>query len=33
MSSLPTTCVLGAGSSGIAAVKALAAHGFDVTAY
>src|SRR5215208_6528683 len=33
MSSLPTTCVIGAGSSGITAVKALAGHGFDVTAY
>src|SRR3954470_17377199 len=33
MTSLPTTCVIGAGSSGIAAVKALAGHGFDVTAY
>src|SRR6478609_5431246 len=33
MSSLPTTCVIGAGSSGIAAIKALAGHGFDVTAY
>src|SRR5919197_3171066 len=33
MSSLPTACVIGAGSSGIAAVKALAAQGFDVTAY
>ncbi len=33
MSSLPSTCVIGAGSSGIAAVKALAGHGFDVTAY
>src|SRR3954449_8101273 len=33
MASLPTTCVIGAGSSGIAAVKALAGHGFDVTAY
>jgi dimethylaniline monooxygenase (N-oxide forming) len=33
MTSLPTTCVIGAGSSGITAVKALAGHGFDVTAY
>ena len=33
MSALPTACVIGAGSSGIAAVKALAAHGYDVTAY
>ena len=33
MSVLPTACVIGAGSSGIAAVKALAAHGYDVTAY
>ena len=33
MPTLPTTCVIGAGSSGIAAVKALAAHGYDVTAY
>jgi dimethylaniline monooxygenase (N-oxide forming) len=33
MSSLPTTCVIGAGSSGITVVKALAGHGFDVTAY
>jgi dimethylaniline monooxygenase (N-oxide forming) len=33
MSSLPTACVIGAGSSGIAAVKTLAARGFDVTAY
>ena len=30
MSSLPTACVIGAGSSGIAAVKALAGHGYDV---
>src|SRR5215218_9791940 len=33
MSTLPTVCVIGAGSSGIAAVKALAERGFDVTAY
>ena len=33
MSSLPTACVIGAGSSGIAAVKALAQRGFDVTAF
>src|SRR3954468_7532385 len=33
MTSLPTICVIGAGSSGITAVKALAGHGFDVTAY
>src|SRR4051794_18307907 len=33
MSPLPTACVIGAGSSGITAVKALAARGFDVTAY
>ena len=33
MSSLPTACVIGAGSSGIAAVKALAQAGYDVTAY
>src|SRR3954467_4918494 len=33
MTSLPTTCVIGAGSSGITAVKALAGPGFDVTAY
>jgi dimethylaniline monooxygenase (N-oxide forming) len=33
MSTLPTACVIGAGSSGIAALKALAEHGFDVTAY
>ena len=33
MSSLPTACVIGAGSSGIAAVKALAHGGYDVTAY
>ena len=33
MSSLPTACVIGAGSSGIAAVKALAHAGYDVTAY
>src|SRR3954466_929547 len=30
---LPTVCVIGAGSSGIAAVKTLAERGFDVTAY
>ena len=33
MSALPTVCVIGAGSSGIAAVKALAHAGYDVTAY
>ena len=33
MSALPTACVIGAGSSGIAAVKALAQAGYDVTAY
>ena len=33
MSALPTACVIGAGSSGIAAVKALVAHGYDVTSY
>jgi dimethylaniline monooxygenase (N-oxide forming) len=33
MSSLPTSCVIGAGSSGIAAVKALNERGFDVVAY
>jgi dimethylaniline monooxygenase (N-oxide forming) len=33
MSSLPTTCVIGAGSSGIAAVKALAERGFAVDCY
>src|ERR687889_1690496 len=30
---LPTACVIGAGSSGITAVKTLAGRGFDVTAY
>jgi dimethylaniline monooxygenase (N-oxide forming) len=30
---LPTTCVIGAGSSGIAATKALQGHGFDVVTY
>jgi dimethylaniline monooxygenase (N-oxide forming) len=33
MSSLPTTCVIGAGSSGIAAVKALAERGMAVDCY
>src|SRR5215210_3160768 len=33
MRSRPTACVIGAGSSGIAAVKVLAERGFDVTAY
>src|SRR4029079_6759725 len=33
MIALPTACVIGAGSSGIAAVKALAHAGYDVTAY
>src|SRR5215210_3103797 len=33
MSSLPTAGVIGAGSSGIAAVKVLAERGFDVTVY
>jgi cation diffusion facilitator CzcD-associated flavoprotein CzcO len=33
MSSLPTAAIIGAGSSGIAAVKALAGRGFDVTAF
>src|SRR5829696_10117338 len=33
MSTLPTVGVIGAGSSGIATVKALAERGFDVTAY
>ena len=33
MSALPSVCVIGAGSSGIAAVKALAHAGYDVTAY
>ena len=33
MSSLPTACVIGAGSCGIAAVKALAARGFAVDCY
>ena len=33
MSALPTACVIGAGSSGIAAVKALPSAGYDVTAY
>src|SRR3954468_2148201 len=30
---LPTACVIGAGSSGIAAVKTLAQRGFDVTCF
>jgi cation diffusion facilitator CzcD-associated flavoprotein CzcO len=33
MAPLPSACVIGAGSSGITAIKALAARGFDVTAY
>ena len=33
MTSLPTTCVIGAGSSGIAAVKALHGRGFDVDCF
>ncbi|HEX8104385.1 MAG TPA: NAD(P)-binding domain-containing protein [Solirubrobacteraceae bacterium] len=33
MTSLPRTCVIGAGSSGIAAVKALHGRGFDVDCY
>src|SRR5205809_7602124 len=32
MAPLPSACVIGAGSSGIAAVKTLAHRGFDVTA-
>ena len=33
MSPLPSTCVIGAGSSGIAAIKALHQRGFEVDAY
>jgi hypothetical protein len=33
MTQLPTACVIGAGSSGIAAVKALHQRGFDVTCF
>src|SRR3712207_4206818 len=33
MTHLPRTCVIGAGSSGIAAVKALHGRGFDVDCY
>src|SRR3954449_6960106 len=33
MSQLPTVAVIGAGSSGIAAVKALREHGLDVTCF
>jgi len=33
MPKLPTACVIGAGSSGIAAVKALAQRGFDVECF
>ena len=33
MDQLPRTCVIGAGSSGIAAIKTLHQRGFDVTAY
>ena len=33
MTALPTVCVIGAGSSGIAAIKTLAERGFDVDGY
>ena len=33
MPSLPTVCVIGAGSSGIAAAKALHQRGFDFDCY
>jgi dimethylaniline monooxygenase (N-oxide forming) len=33
MAPLPKACVVGAGSSGIAAIKTLHQHGFDVTGY
>jgi dimethylaniline monooxygenase (N-oxide forming) len=33
MTQLPKTCVIGAGSSGIAAVKALTEHGYEVDCY
>src|SRR5215210_4160217 len=33
MSALPSVCVIGAGSSGITAVKALRERGFDVTCF